>query len=322
MAGIAYNSGTYLYRKDGQGNIVALIDNVGNVVVEYKYDAWGNHAVLDANGADINDASHIGNLNPFRYRGYYYDTETGLYYLKSRYYDPEVGRFITIDDISYLDPETINGLNLYAYCGNNPVMHVDPNGTFILSLFLICLGIGLVAGAVTGGITAYNNGYRGWDLVGQIALGGLTGAAVGAAVGLVAGMGTAAIIGGLSSVAGKFVSDITASAISQSWAFGSWEDYAVAFIFGGLLKGVKMPNIVKAAMDIAIRPFVNQVVKMGTQGNSFNVSNYAWTVFSRAITYGFGFGKFAMTLMGQEFSISFGKSIFRGFFSGLWKKFN
>ena len=322
VAGIIYNGGTYLYRKDGQGNIVALIDNTGNVVVEYKYDAWGNHAVLDANGADINDASHIGNLNPFRYRGYYYDTETGLYYLKSRYYDPEVGRFITIDDISYLDPETINGLNLYAYCGNNPVMHVDPNGTFILSLFLICLGIGLVAGAVTGGITAYNNGYRGWDLVGQIALGGLTGAAVGAAVGLVAGMGTAAIIGGLSSVAGKFVSDITASAISQSWAFGSWEDYAVAFIFGGLLKGVKMPNIVKAAMDIAIRPFVNQVVKMGTQGNSFNVSNYAWTVFSRAITYGFGFGKFAMTLMGQEFSISFGKSIFRGFFSGLWKKFN
>jgi len=128
VAGIVYNSGTYLYRKDGQGNIIALLDSNGNIVVEYKYDAWGNHAVLDANGADINDLSHIGNLNPFRYRGYYYDEETGLYYLKSRYYDPEVGRFITIDDISYLDPETINGLNLYAYCGNNPVMRVDENG--------------------------------------------------------------------------------------------------------------------------------------------------------------------------------------------------
>ncbi len=68
VAGIVYNNGTYLYRKDGQGNIVALIDSNGNVVVEYKYDAWGNHAVLDANGADISDASHIGNLNPFRYR--------------------------------------------------------------------------------------------------------------------------------------------------------------------------------------------------------------------------------------------------------------
>ena len=83
---------------------------------------------MNASGEDIGDATHIGNRNPIRYRGYYYDTETGLYYLKSRYYDPEVGRFITIDDISYLDPDTINGLNLYAYCGNNPVMRVDPNG--------------------------------------------------------------------------------------------------------------------------------------------------------------------------------------------------
>ncbi len=97
-------------------------------MVEYKYDSWGNHAVLGASGADITDANHIGNLNPFRYRGYYYDTETGLYFLKTRYYDPEVGRFITIDSISYIEPETINGLNLYAYCGNNPVMNVDENG--------------------------------------------------------------------------------------------------------------------------------------------------------------------------------------------------
>ncbi|MBO5045449.1 MAG: RHS repeat-associated core domain-containing protein, partial [Clostridia bacterium] len=120
---------TYFYRKDAQGNIIALLDNDGDVVVEYKYDAWGNHAVLDANGADITDVNHIGVLNPFRYRGYFYDVETGLYYLKSRYYDPEIGRFITIDDISYIDPETINGLNLYAYCGNNPVMRMDSQGT-------------------------------------------------------------------------------------------------------------------------------------------------------------------------------------------------
>ena len=84
--------------------------------------------MLDGNGQEIGDAAHIGNKNPFRYRSYYFDTETGLYYLKSRYYDPEICRFITIDDISYIDPETINGLNLYAYCGNNPVMFSDPNG--------------------------------------------------------------------------------------------------------------------------------------------------------------------------------------------------
>ena len=86
-------------------------------------------------------------------RGYYYDTETELFFLKTRYYDPEVGRFISVDGIEYLDPETINGLNLYAYCGNNPVMNVDPNGKFpILALILgitslvgLCLTIGGVA---------------------------------------------------------------------------------------------------------------------------------------------------------------------------------
>ena len=97
-------------------------------MVEYKYDSWGNHAVLDANGADIASATHIGNLNPFRYRGYYYDEETGLYYLNSRYYDPETGRFISPDDTFFLHLECVNGLNLFAYCINNPIMRLDKNG--------------------------------------------------------------------------------------------------------------------------------------------------------------------------------------------------
>ena len=119
---------TYLCRKDLQGNIIALIDNNGNTVVEYKYDAWGNHKVVNSSGVEITDPDHIGNLNPFRYRGYYYDRETGLYFLQTRYYDPVVGRFLNRDNIDYADPETINGLNLYAYCLNNPVAYIDPTG--------------------------------------------------------------------------------------------------------------------------------------------------------------------------------------------------
>ena len=97
-------------------------------MVKYVYNAWGNHKVLDADGVEITDMTHIGRLNPFRYRGYYYSEELGLYYLKSRFYDSELGRFISPDTIDYLAPDTINGLNLYAYCKNNPVMNVDPSG--------------------------------------------------------------------------------------------------------------------------------------------------------------------------------------------------
>ncbi len=114
---------------------------VGAAVVQYKYDAWGNHKVLDANGAEITDTEHIGHQNPFRYRGYFYETVSGLYYLKSRYYDPVTGRFLTPDSVEYLDPETIGGLNLYAYCNNNPIMFSDPEGHLPLGLLFGILGI-------------------------------------------------------------------------------------------------------------------------------------------------------------------------------------
>ena len=117
----------YLYRKNAQGDITHILDNTGMVVAKYIYDAWGNHAILDGNGDDL--TSGVGVLNPFRYRSYYYDEETDLYYLQTRYYDPEVGRFISQDDVSYLAPDSINGLNLYVYCSNNPVMATDPTGT-------------------------------------------------------------------------------------------------------------------------------------------------------------------------------------------------
>ena len=129
LAAIKYSGNTYLCRKDMLGNILALLDSSGNIVVQYKYDAWGNHTVTDANGNAISDANHIGNLNPFRYRGYYFDCETGFYFLQSRYYDPEVGRFLNMDSIEYANQNFINGINLYAYCGNSPVVITDPTGT-------------------------------------------------------------------------------------------------------------------------------------------------------------------------------------------------
>ena len=110
-----YNGQKYVYRKNLQGDIVAILDECGCTRGTYEYDAWGK--IIWQGG------SELLTINPFRYRGYYYDEETGLYYLNSRYYDPETGRFISPDSLKYLEPETCNGLNLYAYCGNNPVVY-------------------------------------------------------------------------------------------------------------------------------------------------------------------------------------------------------
>ena len=88
-----YNGTTYAYLYNAQGDVVALSDTNGTVVVEYTYDAWGNPLSITGTGA-----ATIGQKNPFRYRGYFYDTETGLYYLQSRYYSPKIGRFICADE--------------------------------------------------------------------------------------------------------------------------------------------------------------------------------------------------------------------------------
>ena len=116
---------TFYFEKNLQGDIVAVYNSMGDPVVYYSYDAWGNQTITWRNSYGPNfNASY----NPFRYRGYYYDTETGFYYLQSRYYNPQWGRFLNAD--SYLSTGTgLIGFNMYAYCDNNPVMYVDPYGT-------------------------------------------------------------------------------------------------------------------------------------------------------------------------------------------------
>ena len=170
-----------LYKKDLLGNIIEILDTSGNTMVKYTYDAWGNHTVTDYTEFGL------GNINPFRYRGYYYDTETGLYYLKSRYYDPQTGRFISMDDISYLDPETIGGANLYAYCNNNPIKYIDPNGTSLLVVALITAGILIFGGGAIGGISAAVNGGSSSEIWAGIGKGMLSGLIIFAGLALTVG---------------------------------------------------------------------------------------------------------------------------------------
>ena len=106
-----------------QGDVIAILDGGGNAVVQYSYDAWGK--LLTTTGSM---ATSLGVHNPLRYRGYVYDHETGLYYVSSRYYDPEIGRFINADE--YISTgQGIMGCNMFTYCNNNPVNMVDPSGT-------------------------------------------------------------------------------------------------------------------------------------------------------------------------------------------------
>lgn len=160
LYGYKENNNVYFYIRDVLKNIIGIIDNNGLIVSKFDYDAYGN--IINQTGTIISN---------FRYKGYYYDTDVELYYLKTRFYNPILLRFITPDSIEYLDSSSIIGLNLYAYCGNDPINMVDENGNWwenVWGLFcavgetLTGVGIGFAVGGVSGAI-----------------IGGLTGATAG-----------------------------------------------------------------------------------------------------------------------------------------------
>ncbi len=122
--GVIWNGITYFYLRNLQGDITAILNGSGAAVVTYSYDAWGK--ILSIGGSL---ASTLGIQNPFRYRGYVYDQETGLYYLQTRYYDPELGRFISADSFASTGQGPL-GCNMFAYCLNNPATCTDEFGQY------------------------------------------------------------------------------------------------------------------------------------------------------------------------------------------------
>ena len=132
----------YYYVLNAQGDVSAILDSSGKLAASYDYDAWGNCTVYDSSAKVLTDPTSIANLNPLRYRGYYYDAETGFYYLQSRYYDPAICRFINADTFATTDANGFLSANMFAYCENNPIIGVDPTGEFLNTIF------GAVAGSV------------------------------------------------------------------------------------------------------------------------------------------------------------------------------
>ena len=118
---------TFYFEKNLQGDIIAVYNANGTKIGSYIYDAWGNCTASVAAGNTNLESMVVRNYNPFRYRGYYYDVETSLYYLQSRYYNPTWGRFLNVDGLISTGTGLL-GYNMYAYCDNNPVIYVDPTG--------------------------------------------------------------------------------------------------------------------------------------------------------------------------------------------------
>ena len=199
VVGLYHNGTPYVYAKNLQGDIIGIIDGNGNWVVSYSYDAWGNPISTEGSLAGT-----VGSLNPFRYRGYYYDAETGFYYVSSRYYDPEIGRFINADDTIYLGADsTLLSYNLFTYCKNNPIMYSDHNGhapewwqwaisgaMVVAGVTLVATGVGGIAGGalICAGTNSMIGSYISEATGGSSAAGWVGGMITGAACGTGAGL--------------------------------------------------------------------------------------------------------------------------------------
>ena len=279
---VYYNGSYYYYALNLQGDVVAILNNSGVAVVQYTYDAWGRHLSISGSMAP-----NLGQLNPFRYRGYIYDSETGLYYLRSRYYNPTIGRFINADDPSYLGVDgTVISYNLFAYCGNNPVMGYDPTGRFVITLSTVITAalIGLAVGATAGGVagaaaaacndtdiaTGFVSGFIGGAILGAGAgVGALflaplavgEGVAIGIAGGVTAlstgeAVATGLTIGGVTGMVGGGLADLTNQLGNNDmrWDNVDYGSVAISAVEYGAL------NMVSTGMGSLMGPYMSNAM--------------------------------------------------------------
>ncbi|MDE6766864.1 MAG: hypothetical protein K2J35_01560, partial [Eubacterium sp.] len=272
---------------NSRGDVERLYNADGTLAARYVYDSWGNViSVVDASSKPITNQNAIGNVNPIRYRGYYLDSETGYYYLQSRYYNPQIGRFLNAD--LYCDTETgILGTNMFAYCENNSVAREDEDGEFWH------LVVGGVGGALIGGIAAAASG--------EDALGILIGIAAGAGSGLLAASGAGIlvqILGGASiSMASNALTQGKNIAFGKSNEFDFWDmlfDGAV----GGLCglaggKGASYGNT--AGIKASGNQFINRVFLKNDVKSAY--SYYAKTAHRQG-------GDYVMTMLNKSLKVN------------------
>ena len=256
----------YYYIYNLQGDVIALADATnGKLVATYTYDAWGKCTVTNASGYTI------GTLNPFRYRGYYYDTETKLYYLQTRYYDPDTGRFINADAYATTDVGGVLSSNMFAYCENNPILRSDPTGEWVH----------IVVAGVLGGVSSLFDAISEKKTGDELWKAALAGAAIGAVGAACPGLGFAldvgqSIYGIATAEKGKVAETIATSANSTAFsAFsGTMENYLTSKKSANTSLAKDIDAISSAKKDI--RPGMGPSVKTAAKKTIKEAKNRIW----------------------------------------------
>lgn len=225
----------YLYIRDSLQNILGIADISGKIVVKYDYDAWGTTSIKQDSSS-----SSIGYLNPFRYKGYYYDSESGMYYCKTRYYVPLWGRWLNADSPYNLSFDKFDGLNYYSYCGNNPIVGIDKLGKWLLFACLSALVGGIINGVSSIVTSIATEGKVDWkDATSSFVGGAVSGFIIGAT-------------GGTAVTAASYASAAAESITGEIWDYASGE------------KELSGDNILKSLGNIAYDTAINGTINIVT----------------------------------------------------------
>ena len=259
---------TYYYVLNLQGDVVKLVTESGAVAASYEYDAWGN--ILASSGS-------MAEKNPLRYRGYYYDSETGFYYLQSRYYDPATRRFINADVYASTDSKNPISCNMFAYCENRPLIHYDENGELLIELVIIGIGVSFAVGGAEAYVSARSSGASVGESMVQAGIGALS-AGLTTAIASIPGIGAPALIG----IAGGI--GVVSSAASEAVHYGFNKDkpgyqfdLAESLVHvavggaGNAVSGALAAGINKVVDGQGAQTFVGSVFSTGYTGVFFGV---------------------------------------------------
>ncbi len=225
LLGFKYNSACYYYIQNLQGDIIGILDSTGNQIVSYAYSAWGEPVSVTGSAANT-----IGAKNPFRYRGYYYDLETGCYYVTSRYYTPEMRRWMNADVSETLtaDYQVSTQYDLFVYCFNNPVNLFDQTGTWPSWATKIAIGVGaIVVGAAIVAATAATGGAA--IAFAGVVIAGVKSAAISGTIGMAVGAGT--------EVVSHRITTGSWNGAGKAAARGAVDGFANGFMAGGIMVG-------------------------------------------------------------------------------------